>query len=236
MIRVAVTEDEKEYRDKLKEYLERYGKEKGCVIEVDFYTDGDGLVEEYHLQYDIIFMDIQMKFMDGISAAQEIRRVDPEVVIIFITNMDQYATRGYEVDAMDYVLKPVSYFMFSQKLDRAVIRMQNRHAKYLLVDVKGGMVKLDLNQVCYVESQGHNLIFHTLTGELTGTGAMKDYENKLKGYDFFRCNKGLLVNLRFVDGISGGSVEVNGEMLAIGRTRKTQFLEALTDYMSKVVK
>ena len=137
MIRIAVAEDEKSYRDTLKEYLERYQKESGRGIEVTFYTDGDGLVEEYYMQYDIILMDIQMKFMDGMSAAREIRNKDPEVVIIFITNMDQYATKGYEVEAMDYVLKPVSYFMFSEKIERAVLRMQNRNAQYVLVDIKG---------------------------------------------------------------------------------------------------
>ena len=236
MIRIAVAEDEKSYRDTLKEYLERYQKESGRGIEVTFYTDGDGLVEEYHMQYDIILMDIQMKFMDGMSAAREIRNKDPEVVIIFITNMDQYATKGYEVEAMDYVLKPVSYFMFCEKIERAVLRMQNRNAQYVLVDIKGGMKKVDLNQVCYLESQGHTLLFHTVTEVISGNGTMKEYEDKLQKYDFIRCNKGYLVNLKFVDGVSEGYVEINHEKLSIGRTRKNAFMEALTNYISKVVK
>ena len=65
-----------------------------------------------------------MKFVDGMTAAEEIRKMDSEVVIIFITNMTQYAIRGYEVDALDYVLKPVSYFAFSQKLKRDVYKRQ----------------------------------------------------------------------------------------------------------------
>lgn len=236
MIRIAVAEDERSYRDTLKEYLERYQKESGRGIEVTFYTDGDGLVEEYHMQYDIILMDIQMKFMDGMSAAREIRNKDPEVVIIFITNMDQYATKGYEVEAMDYVLKPVSYFMFSEKIERAVLRMQNRNAQYVLVDIKGGMKKVDLNQIRYLESQGHTLLFHTVTEVISGNGTMKEYEDKLQKYDFIRCNKGYLVNLKFVDGVSDGYVEINHEKLSIGRTRKNAFMEALTNYISKVVK
>ena len=70
-----------------------------------------------------------MKFMDGMSAAEEIRKVDTEVVIIFITNMAQYAIRGYAVDALDYVLKPVSYFAFSQRLSRAIGRMKKTRDK-----------------------------------------------------------------------------------------------------------
>ena len=83
-------------------------------------------------------MDIEMRFMDGMTAAEKIREHDSEVVIIFITNMPQYAIKGYLVDALDYVLKPVSYFAFSQRIDRALVRMKKRDRKYLTIAVKGG--------------------------------------------------------------------------------------------------
>ncbi|WP_368735807.1 LytR/AlgR family response regulator transcription factor, partial [Thomasclavelia ramosa] len=92
-----------------------------------------------------------MKFMDGMSAAEKIRKMDTEVVIIFITNMPQYAIQGYRVDALDYVLKPVSYFAFTQRIDRALTRLKKREKKYLTIAVKGGMMKLDLSEICYVE-------------------------------------------------------------------------------------
>ena len=87
-----------------------FSKENGEVFNITVYSDGDQIVHKYKSQFDIILMDVEMKFMDGMSAAEEIRKVDTEVVIIFITNMAQYAIRGYAVDALDYVLKPVSYF------------------------------------------------------------------------------------------------------------------------------
>lgn len=79
------------------------GKENGEAFDITIYSDGDQIVNKYQSQYDIILMDVEMKFMDGMSAAEEIRKVDTEVVIIFITNMAQYAIRGYAVDALDYV-------------------------------------------------------------------------------------------------------------------------------------
>lgn len=120
MIKIAIVEDEQLYAKQLHEYLRKYEKENGEAIEVTIYSDGDQIVEKYQSQYDIILMDIEMKFMDGMSAAEEIRKIDTEVVIIFITNMTQYAIRGYAVDALDYVLKPVSYFALSQRLNRAI--------------------------------------------------------------------------------------------------------------------
>ena len=111
---------------------------------------------------------------DGMSAAEEIRKIDTEVVIIFITNMAQYAIRGYAVDALDYVLKPVSYFAFSQRLNRAISRMKKRETKMIMVNIKGGTVRINIANIYYIESQGHTLILHTILGDYETTGVMKD--------------------------------------------------------------
>ena len=87
-----------------------------------------------------------MRFMDGMTAAEKIRELDSEVVLMFITNMIQYAVRGYEVDAMDYVVKPVEYFAFSQKLDKAIGRIQKKTEVFLKVPVEDGVKKLN---ICY---------------------------------------------------------------------------------------
>src|SRR5699024_5955656 len=111
------------------EHLERYRKESGDQIEVSVHHDGDEIAAFYRAQFDIILMDIEMKFIDGMTAAEEIRKVDSSVSIIFITNAPQYAIRGYEVGALDYILKPVSYFIFSQKFGRAVAKIKKRSSR-----------------------------------------------------------------------------------------------------------
>lgn len=116
MIEIAIVEDEENYRNILQEYLQKYEQEYGEQIHLSVYTDGDEITENYSAKYDIIFMDIEMQFMDGMTAARKIREADKGVIIIFITNMAQYAIQGYEVDALDYVLKPIAYFAFSKKL------------------------------------------------------------------------------------------------------------------------
>jgi len=236
MVQLAIVEDEIEYADRLKQYLEQYSKESGHEFQLSFFTDGDEIVENYQARYDIILMDINMKFMDGMTAAEEIRKVDPEVVIIFITNMTQYAIRGYAVDALDYVLKPVTYFAFSQRLDRAIERMRRRNRHYLTISVHGGAQKLDIGQICFAESHGHNITFHLKTENYTTIGTMKEIENKLVEEGFFRCNKGCLVNLEYVDGIRDSCAVVHGEYLAISRARKGDFLKAITDYIGENMK
>ena len=145
MLHIAIVEDDPSYARQLQDYLGRYSRESGEPIEVAVYTDGDEIVEGYRAQFDLILLDVEMPFLDGMTAAEEIRRRDSEVVIIFITNMAQYAIKGYAVDALDYVLKPVSYFAFTQRLERAVARMKRRERKYLVIPVKGGSQKVDVS-------------------------------------------------------------------------------------------
>ena len=232
MRRIAIVEDEICYVQQLQEYIERFSKESGERFEVSCFTDGAALVEKFKAQFDMILLDIELPLMDGMTAAEVIRQSDPEVVIIFITNMAQYAIRGYAVDALDYLLKPVNYFVFSQRFARALGRMKKKERYYITIAVKGGTMKLEAGSIFYVESQGHNLIFHTRTGIMKGRGVLKEIEQLLAEHDFFRCNNGYLVNLEYVDGVRDGNAIVNGEALLISRPRKAEFLEALAKYMA----
>lgn len=236
MIKIAIVEDEHAYAMQLQEYLHQYESENGEVFEISLFSDGDEIVHKYKPVYDIILMDVEMKFMDGMSAAEEIRKVDSEVVIMFITNMPQYAIRGYAVDALDYVLKPVSYFAFSQRLNRAISRMKKRESKTLSISIKGGTVRLDVANITYIESQGHTLIFHTIGGDYETSGTMKDMEKELTDLNFYRGNKGYLINLAHVEGIKDGCAVVRGEELLLSRSRKREFMETLTRYWGEVMK
>ena len=236
MIKIAIVEDEAMYAKQLEEFLHQYEAENHEAFEITIYSDGDQIVNKYKSQFDIILMDVEMKFMDGMSAAEEIRKMDSEVVIIFITNMAQYAIRGYAVDALDYVLKPVSYFAFSQRLNRAIERMKKREAKVIMVNIKGGMVRINIANIYYIESQGHNIILHTILGEYESVGTMKEYEEKLQKLNFCRGNKGYLINLQHVDGIQDGCAMIRGEQLLLSRSRKKVFMEELTKYWGEVVK
>ena len=236
MIKIAIVEDEHTYAMQLQEYLRQYEKENGEVFEISLFSDGDEIVNKYRPIYDIILMDVEMKFMDGMSAAEEIRKVDTEVVIMFITNMPQYAIRGYAVDALDYVLKPVSYFAFSQRLNRAISRMKRRETKTLTISIKGGTVRLDIANITYIESQGHTLVLHTIGEVYETSGTMKELEKELADLNFYRGNKGYLINLAHVDGIKEGCAVVRGEWLVLSRARKKEFMETLTRYWGEVMK
>ena len=233
MITIAIVEDEDSYAEQLQQYIEQYQQESGQRFRTARFRDGDEIVEGYTGEHDIILMDIQMKFMDGMSAAEEIRKQDSKVVIMFITNMTNYAIRGYEVDAMDYVLKPVSYFAFSKKLERAIGRISQKSGHPVTINTSEGLVRLDASAIYYIEREAHNLIYHTFSGALKERAKMQDAEDKFVPLGFFRSNKGYLVNLEYVDAVRDGCCIVNGEELLISRARRNDFMAALMQYMGE---
>ncbi len=230
MIRIAIVEDEKAYVNQFTQYLQEYQKTINEEIDITVYHDGDEITSKYKPQYDIILMDIEMKFISGMSAAEEIRNVDSKVIIIFITYMAQYAIQGYKVGALDYILKPVSYFSFSKHIGDAIARIKKRSSTYITIPVKGGILRLDVSDIYYIESQGHNLFYHTSSGVHLSSGTMNAAEQQLNNYGFSRGNKSYLINLAHVDGIQDKCAQVKGELLQLSRPRHNAFLQDLTNY------
>lgn len=232
MIRVAVVEDEALFADQMQQYLEKYKQERGHNLQVTGFADGDEIAEHYS-GFDIILMDVQMKYMDGMTAAEIIRRKDSEVVLIFITNMPQYAIRGYAVGALDYLVKPVSYFAFSQLMDKAVERIERRREKYIVLTGGGEMRRLAVSRIYYVESQNHNLIFNTADGGFVAAGTMQKTEEELKALgSFYRCGKGYLINLEHLDAVREGEAVVHGNIVPVSRTKKAALMAALAAYVN----
>ena len=173
MIRVAIVEDEAAVREQLAGYVQRCTRQYGTLFEVTMFTDGLEILEEYRPVYDIIFLDVEMPQLDGMETARRIRAMDSEVQLISITNMAQYAIKGYAVGALDYVLKPVPYFAFSQQLQKAVGQLTRRARQYLAVPVDGGMRRVDAAEVYYIESDGHRINFYTENGDFSAPGTLK---------------------------------------------------------------
>lgn len=230
-MRIAVVEDEREQRELLHTYIQRYAEENGLPIEVELYENGEGIVTNYTPSYDIILLDIEMPGMNGMEAAEQIRAQDGDVVLMFVTNMAQYAIHGYSVGALDFVLKPVNYYTFSVRFARAINRARLRESGKILLNLPECVRKLDIQQIYYVEVQNRMLHYHTELGEFILRGTMQGAEKQLGQYHFVRCNHWYLVNLRHVSEVTRDTVLVEGTELEISRRNRTAFLTALTEYV-----
>lgn len=230
MLRIAVVDDEREQRTLLEDCLHRYERENGVEFGIVQFGDAQEFLRQDPGGFDIVLLDIQMPGLDGMTVARQLRQRNRRLVLIFITNMAQFAIEGYAVDAMDFILKPISYYRLASSLTKARSRLQTEQGVSLVLHTKDGTYHLDSARVQYIEMLNHHTIFHTEDGVLDTTGSLKKLEEQLTGQPFVRCNSGYLVNLGYVTGVEGSEVVVGGDRLLISRTRRKAFLQQLSEY------
>ncbi len=230
-MRIAVVEDEQEQRDLLSGYIQKFAQETNTQHTVDLFENGLKLLEDFKPEYDIILLDIEMPGINGMETAEQIRALDENVVLMFITNMAQYAVGGYSVGALDFVLKPINYTTFSIRFSRAVKRAGLRQSAQILLNLPDCVRRIETQQIYYVEVMNKMLHYHTQLGEFVLRGTMQSVESMLAQYNFVRCNHWYLVNLRHVTEIRRDTVLVGGDELEISRRNRKAFLTALTAYV-----
>ena len=231
MYRIAIVEDDREYVKELRTYLNQYAAEEGQEFEISVFYDGAEILENYVPKYDLILLDIEMQKINGMDAAEKIRETDENVVLMFITNMAQYAIRGYSVGALDFVMKPITYYTFSMKIKRALKRVQKREISSILLTLPNGVKKLEARQIYYLEVQNRQLHYHTDEGEIVVRGSLQSAENLLPSDTFAKCNHWYLVNLMHVTEVRKNTAVVGPFELEISRRNRSGFLEALTKYI-----
>lgn len=231
MINVCIVEDEAEQANLLKNYISKYSNAHGEQFSITYLPDGMDLVDDFKGQFDIILLDIQMKHLDGMAAAEKIRQMDSDVIIIFITSTVQYAVQGYAVDALGYVLKPVPYTQFEQLFVKATQRVQAKQKHvYIKVSVEDKQLKLDCESINYIESQRNNVIIHCNDQDYVTAGPLKRFEEMLSDHGFSKCHNAYVVNLSSVEAVQKEEVLLtSGETLPISRAKKKEFMAALTE-------
>ena len=231
-MRIAVLDDTREDIDILTGYLKKFEEEKNLPMEIETYTSSFDFLEEYKSQYHAVFLDIEMPGSDGMEVAHEIRSKDEAVGIIFVTNMAQYAVRGYEVNAIDFMVKPFGYYIFTEKLERALRFFRKREQKMLLLTNEAGINRIPASSVIYIEKAKDDLLFHTTEKIFRERGSMKLCREQLRELPFSECTAGCLVNLSYVTRVGKDSITLGGETLPLSRRMKKQFTAEYINYVN----
>ncbi len=229
---IAIVEDDHAMAKELAGYLDAYSKERGCTFSIKQFSNAENFLAAYRITFDIVFMDIDMPGMNGMQAAHKLRELDSSVVIVFVTNLAQYALEGYSVDAIDYLLKPIDYKVFAFRMDRVVKAVSSViTGRRIVVSTDQGTVVIHPQELIYVEVVRHKLVYHTLRGTYEIFGTLKELEYRLSGQEFVRCNACYLINLRYVKSAKRYEVKVGEEILAISHAKYKDFMDALNNYL-----
>lgn len=230
-MKIAVVEDDRLYIDRVKDYLKRYGDEKGSAFEAVSFLSADNFLFSYKPEFECILLDIDLPGMGGMEAAKKLRELDKNVIIVFSTSYAQFAIDGYDVDATDYLVKPYPYESFSLTMDRVCRKAASQLRGSVTVRNREGETHIPVSSILYVEQYNHRLIYHTDTGLVDVWGTMAGAERLLADFPgFVRCSASYLVNLRFVRAVSGATVTVGKDQIGISRGKKKEFLQALNTF------
>lgn len=235
MLRIAICDDEMEFVSELKGLLKRYIEETGIELMAAEYRNGRELIENYDINTDLIFLDIQMNEMDGLTAAGKIRELDEDVSIIFLTSLKKYALEGYKYQAVNYMVKPVKYIRLKAEMNNWLRKYRQKNP-YIVVRNDSGSFKMSVNKLYYAETYKRNLLLHTADGNVICYKNMKEIEKELFPHGFFRCHTGFLVNLAFVKNVEKLDVELtSGETVYVSKPKRKAFMEALAGYWGKML-
>lgn len=233
MIRIAICEDEKEQQELLKNYIEKILEGLSIKYSLDIFNSGEELLEKYSKDIDLILLDIQLGEINGMDTARKIRVLDNNVEIIFITSLIEYALEGYKVRAYRYLVKPVKYKDIKENIINCIKEVEIKN-KYILIKKQGHQIKLDINEITYIEVQKETITIHTLNGVYKINGTMNNIEKEIDCSRFFRCHKSFLVNLEHVKIIKQYvAILENNEEVPVSRYRfkeiKDKFFDLIED-------
>lgn len=210
---IVAAEDDDGCFASLKNNAERYARERGVTLHIKRYSDGEEFLSGYKGGADIIFMDIEMPYIDGYEATGRLRERDGNVIVVFVTNYLQYAAKGYALGVADFVLKPIVYNAFSAMMDRLVERIKAENDEFISLHTASGVVKVAVKDIMYVEVMGHSVTYHLPGREVSLWGSLTSSGKELPEGDFAKISSSYLVNLRYVEEAGGSYVCLGGDRL-----------------------
>ena len=233
MLSIAVCDDE------IIECCNIAGKIKGILDEMKVpfilrqFGSGKELLRTPEV-FDILFLDIIMQDLDGMKTAHLYREKAADKMLVFISSSRDYVFEAYDVEPLQYLVKPLDETKLKKVLQKAVIKTESHPQEFLIVSKNRQKKKVFLDDIYYFEIKGRKIDIHGTEGLFTYYGQIGILENSLQGKGFFRCHKGYLVNLKYVDAYNRQEVILdNGERIIIAKRRYEQFCTEILEYMRK---
>lgn len=236
MVSIAIVDDDSNDAMLLKDYLKQYAAEHDSDFYVTVYTNAVDFLEHYK-RVDVVFMDIQMPYVDGMRASQKLRQIDEGVVLVFVTTMAQFAIRGYSVDALDFVIKPVDYKTVSMKMKRILRAVSRSAEESIAFCFDNEITRVPISDIRYFESGGHTVKVYCKDMEqpITVRQSLSSFEEQLSPppHLFIRCNHCFLVNPRYITRVECSVLWMGNESLQISRSKQKPFLEKFSQFIGQ---
>lgn len=242
MFRIAICDDEDYFRQNLQELVSAYMMDQGYTFQIDTFSSGEEFMSlgMEMMNYTIVFLDINMDEVNGVTVAKEIRKISRETYIVFVTAYVDYALEGYKVDVIRYLLKDNSSIPNAVRecMDAIVEKLDYVVVKKEFAFHEGGRKAVSLERLLYIESKLHKLEFHVMEDSMkiyTMYATLNDIEKELDNKDFIRVHQSFLVNLKYVINVLRyKAILSNGEELVIPKARYKEVRDSFIAYQGEI--
>lgn len=237
MLQIAICDDECFYREKIRKLLVDYLESRQLIYNICFFTSGEEFLSqnENSVKYNIVFMDISMKEINGIETAMRMRAFHSDTFLVFVTAFIDYALEGYKANAIRYIMKDALDGAVPECMDAILQKMRMSQVVFSFME---GEKKLYIDNILYVESNKHKSIFHYMETDLTHYqiySKLDAIEQKLSGYGFLRIHKSYLVNMKHICKIHHYTAYLDtGLELPIPRSRFRNANETFVTYKGAI--
>lgn len=231
--KILIVEDEAAAAQALKDALERYGAEHAVQFKTTCITSALNVTEAAFSAADLVFMDIDLPGGNGLDTAIELRRHNHTTPLVFVTNLAQYAVRGYAAEALDFIVKPFTYGAFAMRMDRALAVMQRQAQRSITLKSRDGIRVVTASDLVFIETQGHGVRYHLADGgSFEVRESLTHAFDALVGSPFLRVSSSCAINMAFVRGVHDLEVTLaDGTTAWISRANRKRCLDELARYL-----
>ena len=235
--KIAICDDEQNQIDYMASIVASWSAHAGHNCEIRTFASAEAFLFEYEEDkaFDILLLDIEMKNMNGIELAKRIRKDHNRAEIIFITSHFEFVWEGYEVDALDFIVKPADQFSINYVLDKAINRLESTSSTLIAIKTSDGIVSLSSNDITYVEVFDHNLVYHTTKGVYDVRGRLSDVLKKLDPKRFIMCNRSFVVNLRYVQSACNDYLTIDGTKISVSKSHRKEIMQHFSNFLGENV-
>ena len=228
-MRIAICDDDKLIREQFRSRITQYFNEKNLVCEIADFADGGGFVA-VNDQFDLVFMDYGLEDGNGIDFVRQIRQVNPNLIVIFLTVYSEYAIESIRLDTFRYLVKPVPDELLAEALDSFLNVYQS--TRKIIVPTGGKTYYLNADDVMYMESDKKYTLVRTVSGQYRSTKGISDYFAEINNSHFFRTHRSYILNMKYISSIEKKTVVLtNGEKVVCSAQNYDEFLKNYMSYL-----
>ena len=234
-MRIAICDDEVLQLELLKHYVEKWANDKEINCDIELFKSAESFYFEWleDFSYDIILLDIQMVGLDGIQLAKKIREKDDHIQIIFTTAFSDYMQQGYDVDAINYLLKPIEEEKLRECLNKAINKKEIQQ-KSILIECDGGVHRIYEDSIMYLEIKGHELFIHQKDQIISTRITLNEMEKLLSEDEFIKPHRSYMVALKYIKHMDSKEITLkNGTIIPISRGNSKDIQKRFFDYFKR---